>query len=380
MDSLVILQNALDKAEEMESFHVRNLLDNHTIVIWGGGNRFRNGYKKYFLPNNIKVSYIVDINQELWGGKIWDITCISPEQLLNMDDVVVIPMVYNGIDMIKQFCEENSILWIHRSQFLLDLNDDEAIHRDKEWFIAEKQNIFKVYNLLNDEESKEIYAKTIYNRVAHGFNIPHYEDIYEKYGSGEYFEPYNCYKLSDNENFIDVGAYNGDTIQTFMHITNNKYNNIYALEMDRDNYNELSLFTSKIKDVSAVHLYNCGAWNEELEVNVNGEGMVCRVGERVDSDMIDSEINHVTLKTIDSLGLKNITLIKMDIEGAEVKALEGARKTIEDCKPKLAICVYHRFSDFWKVPLLIKEINPEYKIAVRHHSDDNGGTVCYAWM
>lgn len=69
MDSLVILQNALDKAEEMESFHVRNLLDNHTIVIWGGGNRFRNGYKKYFLPNNIKVSYIVDINQKLWGGK-----------------------------------------------------------------------------------------------------------------------------------------------------------------------------------------------------------------------------------------------------------------------------------------------------------------------
>lgn len=69
MDSLVILQNALDKAEEMESFHVRNLLDNHTIVIWGGGNRFRNGYKKYFLPNNIKVSYIVDINQELWGGE-----------------------------------------------------------------------------------------------------------------------------------------------------------------------------------------------------------------------------------------------------------------------------------------------------------------------
>ena len=69
-DSVVILQNALDKAEEMESFHVRNLLDNHTIVIWGGGNRFRNGYKKYFLPNNIKVSYIVDINQELWGRKI----------------------------------------------------------------------------------------------------------------------------------------------------------------------------------------------------------------------------------------------------------------------------------------------------------------------
>ena len=46
----------------------------------------------------------------------------------------------------------------------------------------------------------------------------------------------------------------------------------------------------------------------------------------------------------------------------------------------MAICLYHNLSDYWEVPLTIKNINSNYNIAVRHHSNDNGGTVCYAWI
>lgn len=54
------------------------------------------------------------------------------------------------------------------------------------------------------------------------------------------------------------------------------------------------------------------------------------------------------------------TLIKMDLEGAEQQALEGLEQTITQHKPKLAVCLYHKLSDMWTLPALIKKFNPEY--------------------
>lgn len=64
--------------------------------------------------------------------------------------------------------------------------------------------------------------------------------------------------------------------------------------------------------------------------------------------------------------LKRVDFIKMDIEGSEEKALLGAKETLRKFKPKLAICIYHKPKDFYELPLLIKEINPEYKIRIKN--------------
>lgn len=68
----------------------------------------------------------------------------------------------------------------------------------------------------------------------------------------------------------------------------------------------------------------------------------------------------------------------MDIEGAEIKALNGLEKTIKLCQPQLAICAYHMPEDLWMVPLYIKNIDQGYKIYLRHHSYTDSETVCYA--
>ena len=68
----------------------------------------------------------------------------------------------------------------------------------------------------------------------------------------------------------------------------------------------------------------------------------------------------------------------MDIEGAEIEALKGAEKTIKRCKPKLAICIYHEYEHLYKIPMMIKEMVPEYKLYMRHHSDTSSETVIYA--
>ncbi|MDR2819741.1 MAG: FkbM family methyltransferase [Desulfovibrio sp.] len=60
--------------------------------------------------------------------------------------------------------------------------------------------------------------------------------------------------------------------------------------------------------------------------------------------------------------------IKMDVEGAEPAALRGARRVITECRPRLAVCLYHRFSDMWEIPLLLREMVPEYRFWCRKNA------------
>ena len=60
-----------------------------------------------------------------------------------------------------------------------------------------------------------------------------------------------------------------------------------------------------------------------------------------------------------------ISIIKMDIEGAETKAIIGCQNHIKTDSPKLLISVYHNYEDLWKIPRMIDEMNPDYKFYLR---------------
>lgn len=89
--------------------------------------------------------------------------------------------------------------------------------------------------------------------------------------------------------------------------------------------------------------------------------------EYIQADLIDHVLENV-----------KIDMITMDIEGAEIKALQGAKERISKCKPQLAISAYHAIEHLWEIPLLIKEINSDYHIFFRHHRWNMHDTVCYA--
>lgn len=89
------------------------------------------------------------------------------------------------------------------------------------------------------------------------------------------------------------------------------------------------------------------------------------------------EVNCCTLDK--KLADRDITFIKMDIEGAEKKALLGAADIIKRSKPILAICIYHKREDFFEIPLLIDEmVTGEYTFYVRQYRYGQSETVLYA--
>jgi len=86
--------------------------------------------------------------------------------------------------------------------------------------------------------------------------------------------------------------------------------------------------------------------------------------------------------TIDALrsdlSLDSVDYIKMDVEGSEVAALRGAHDTITSCRPKMAVCVYHKPGDLWEIPNYIRARYPFYRLFLDHHSLHDEETVLYA--
>lgn len=73
-----------------------------------------------------------------------------------------------------------------------------------------------------------------------------------------------------------------------------------------------------------------------------------------------------------------VTFIKMDLEGAELHALGGAKQTIQRYRPKLAVSIYHKPEDIWEIPGIILKLNPDYRLYLRHYSIAAAETVVYA--
>ena len=83
--------------------------------------------------------------------------------------------------------------------------------------------------------------------------------------------------------------------------------------------------------------------------------------------------------TVDESVPLPISFMKMDIEGSELQALRGAAHQIEENRPKLAVCVYHKPEYFLEIWKYLRKLLPESRFFLRHHSPDNGTeTVLYA--
>lgn len=81
---------------------------------------------------------------------------------------------------------------------------------------------------------------------------------------------------------------------------------------------------------------------------------------------------------VEQKGLSRVNFIKMDIEGAELNAVNGARDTITKYRPKLAIAVYHKLSDFYTIAEFIHSLNLGYKFYFQHTTIHDGESVLFA--
>ncbi|MDF2567142.1 MAG: methyltransferase, FkbM family, partial [Oscillospiraceae bacterium] len=174
----------------------------------------------------------------------------------------------------------------------------------------------------------------------------------------EVFE--NLFDFQKNESFLDLGAYDGDTVLEFIKQCGGTYEKITAIEPDRKNFKKL-LKTIEKHEVKNITPLNIGIWD-------SSDILSFKTTASRNSSLVKGQGNEISVDCIDNIvSVQNVTFIKMDVEGSEHKALLGGKHTIATQKPKLEVAAYHRNEDLFDLILLLHEINPNYKIYLRHH-------------
>lgn len=235
----------------------------------------------------------------------------------------------------------------------------------KRFYILNTDKIDKVKGILEDEISVCTLENLIMCRLGGKL------DLIRKWVVKPQYFVLDFLHFSDKEVFIDGGAYNGDTIREFSRVVCGQYQKIYAWEPDQSNRTILLKNTSKMEKICYIPY---GMWKDEDTLFFSSDASVCSHIAKTGSECL--KVNSIDNICKD----EEVTFIKMDIEGSEYEALQGAKSTIKRMKPKLAICIYHKPSDLVEIPLLLKEYVPEYKFYIRQHEDSRDETVLYATL
>lgn len=150
------------------------------------------------------------------------------------------------------------------------------------------------------------------------------------------------------------------------------YREVMAFEPDARNVN---VCRENLSSLENVKVFCAGLWSE------NEKLLFKRMGDDGSGSQIGTEGDiQVDGVALDSIVSEKVSFIKLDIEGAELRALMGAQNIIRRDRPRMAICIYHKPEDIWEIPMFIKEIVPEYHMLVRHHSTYTHDTILYCWI
>ena len=232
-------------------------------------------------------------------------------------------------------------------------------------FILENEAILRdFYNCLADQHSKDSFVAYLLGKTRQ--DMKYLPPVFEK---RQYF-PQNMFELSDNESYFDCGAYTGDTVSDFLKATHGAYRRIWAAEPDFSNYSSLMQYieNANLKDIDAVQK---GVYNYAGKLPFKEDGtMLSMITENSNRTIEVDTIDHMTAGA-------PVTYIKMDVEGVELQALQGAEQTIRNCKPILGISIYHKERDLIDIPAYIRRIVPEYSFYFRVHKKLAIDTVLY---
>jgi FkbM family methyltransferase len=229
-------------------------------------------------------------------------------------------------------------------------------------------DIRRAFNLLADEESRSHFVAHLRFRLHVDF------DALPRCSPSDYF-PADVLALDADTTFVDCGAFDGDTIRLFLARQNGQFGRIFAFEPDAANHALLSAYIAGLEEtmqrrIKASHAA-VGARHERRSFIASGTtGAAFKDNGKV-------EVNVVPLDEVipdEPAAL----FVKMDVEGAEHEALNGARTLIRKRNPILAISVYHRPDDLWQLPCMIHSLSPASALFLRTLGEDGMDIVCLA--
>jgi len=259
-------------------------------------------------------------------------------------------MGFNNINYLS-LCKYSSLDLIE-PPFIMDFSQDfQKNHTEYE----------KVYKLLADEKSKTIFTKVLNFKISFDYD---FMEGFTNDHEGQYFDKEILPDLK-NISFLDGGGYVGDTATEVIK-NYPDFKKIYLIEPISENLRIAKRELGHYDNIEFVP-FGLGKQKETLFFNE----------EKSFSSMYGKGTQSVEVDTIDNIAKEKVDYIKLDIEGAEQDAIEGAKETIKRDHPILAICIYHKAEDWYKIPQNILAIRSDYRIYLRHYMEGIFESVMY---
>ena len=334
---------------------------NQKVYIWGAGNTSvlnHQGMLRENLYQEFHVCAFIDSNKA--GMNLFELPVYSPEILYaeNPLNIFVLISTTNRkvFQEIKNECNVRGISWCLMDAAILK-------NRHSEFVSASK---------LLDDYSQRIYFELLANRAT----ATESDTLYA--GESYFGIPEFC-RANPHDVIVDCGAYVGDSAERYIWRME-QFKRYVAIEPDLGNYRALQKRFARLKN----------EWNfpdgklEALYGGVDECSSVMGVETRVDglgsiAKQLSDELDSIQFWALDNLMAEGFTFLKADIESYEYRMICGARNSILGYHPRMAICIYHNMIDMFSIPQLIHQIDPTYRLAIRHHSYGYEETVLYAY-
>lgn len=348
-----------------------NKLKNYTVYIYGAGS-FGKETCLYLSDKGISVEAFLDKRaaeiKNYCGCPVYDMqddsVCKDKANILVLFAIVmdkqqrkkVIESLYN-----------NGFVHVEEAQYYrsLQITPEEAEHVElKDYFLNNQDKIKNAYSLLGDEKSRKIYESNI---RAHFLKDYSQCELWEDAMDEQYF-PNDIPFAKGYKKFVDCGGFIGDTVESLLN-KKAEVQSVVTFEPDTDNFKTLS--QSQKENSCQVTCFPCAVSDKTAFQRFSaarGSGMLCE----------DGETAILTVSLDEALHNYEPTFIKMDIEGAELNAIHGAKEMICGNTPDLAICVYHRTNHIWDILLLLNSFHLGYKFYLRSYNAYTMETVLYA--
>jgi FkbM family methyltransferase len=313
----------------------------------------------------------VDNQSAKWNQPLGGIPVMSPAQALEEfgPSASYIVCVWRSKTVMRQLASAGcgsvvhfkALFWHFSGEFLPNMRVDLP-----HLILQQADQVRSAFESLSDDGSRAEFLAQIEWLLKYEFESLAVSDDGEQYFDGRLFAPHA------REVFVDCGAFTGDTLQAFLR-HHRAPHALHAFEPEPANLNALRDWRSRqshdLRDRIHVHAYAAAARRQRLRFQSDG------VGSAVD-EQGSMEVEGVTLD--EELNGEPVTFMKMDIEGAEPDAIDGAADLIARCRPVLAICVYHRQEHIYTIPNKLGALVEDYLFYIRRYGDEFGDIVCYA--
>lgn len=315
----------------------------YPIAVYGTGNGADKVFSEFerlgITPDYVVASDSFARDRTFHGYKVLPLS----ELQRKVPDFIVALCFASGredvIDTIKNLSKGHTVIMPS-----VPVYGDEIFNKD--YLKSHLNEINSAYDNLADGKSKEVFKSIIEFQITGNLNL-----LFDCETEKE--EALTLLGLTENETYLDLGAYRGDTVDELVNFTGG-YAKITAVEPDGRSFKKLCRHSENMQNISLINAVvsdKCGTYF--FSGNKGRGGSIKTCGTEIPSITVDS------LQT-------DFTYIKADTEGAELQMLNGAKATLQS-KPKLNISAYHRSEDIFSLVNKIREINPEYEIYLRHH-------------